>query len=99
MSDIIRPVKKHLSQYLEIEEKLQTFIYRVFLEEDLNDEELKLVHFIDNALLYNEFIHYMNEEVNVDKVELVSKPAFKFTDFKDVENRYKELFNNLINKI
>ena len=99
MSDIIRPVKKHLSQYLEIEEKLQTFIYRVFLEEDLNDEELKLVHFIDNALLYNEFIHYMNEEVNVDKVELVSKPDFKFTDFKDVENRYKELFNNLINNI
>ncbi len=41
----------------------------------------------------------MNEEVNVDKVELVSKPAFKFTDFKEVENKYKELFNNLINKI
>lgn len=99
MADIIRPVKKHLSEYLEIEEKLQTFIYKTFIEEDLNDEELKLVHFIDNALLYNEFIHYANKELEIDKVDLVSKPVFKFTDFKEVENKYKELFYNLINNI
>ena len=99
MADIIRPVKKHLSEYLEIEEKLQTFIYKTFIEEDLNDEELKLVHFIDNALLYNEFIHYANKELPIDKVDLISKPVFKFTDFKEVENKYKELFYNLINNI
>ena len=65
----------------------------------LNDEELKLVHFIDNALLYNEFIHYANKELPIDKVDLISKPVFKFTDFKEVENKYKELFYNLINNI
>ena len=99
MADIIRPVKKHLSEYLEIEENLQNFIYRNFLGSDLSDDEQKLVRFIDNALLYNEFVHYMNEEVQVDKVELISLPDFKFTDFKEVENKYKELFYNLINKI
>ena len=99
MADIIRPVKKHLSEYLEIEEKLQNFIYRNFLGSDLSDDEQKLVRFIDNALLYNEFMHYMNEEVPVAKVELISSPDFKFTDFKEVENKYKELFYNLINKI
>lgn len=96
MADIIRPVKQHLSQYLEIEEKLQTFIYRSFLGEDLSDEEQKLVCFIDNALLYNEFVHYMNEELKVDKVELLSSPDFKFTDFKEIEDKYKELFYKLI---
>lgn len=77
----------------------QNFIYRNFLGLDLSDDEQKLVRFIDNALLYNEFVHYMNEEVQVDKVELISSPDFKFTDFKEVENKYKELFYNLINKI
>lgn len=96
MADIIRPVKKHLSQYLEVEEKLQTFIYRSFIGEDLNDEELDLIKFIDNALLYNEFVHYMNEELPLDKVDLMSEPNFKFTDFKEVEDKFKELFYKLI---
>lgn len=96
MADIIRPVKKHLSQYLEVEEKLQTFIYRSFIGNDLNDEELDLIKFIDNALLYNEFVHYMNEELALDKVDLLSKPDFKFTDFKEVEDKFKELFYKLV---
>lgn len=99
MADIIRPVKKHLSEYLEIEEKLQTFIYRNFIGEDLSDEELKLVSFIDNAMLYNEFIHYMDEELNIDKVELLSSPDFKFTNFKEVEDKFKELFYKLVDNI
>lgn len=99
MADIIRPVKKHLSEYLEIEKKLQTFIYRNFLGEDLSDEELKLVSFIDNAMLYNEFIHYMDEELNIDKVELLSSPDFKFTNFKEVEDKFKELFYKLVDNI
>ena len=99
MADIIRPVKKHLSEYLEIEEKLQTFIYKNFIGSDLSEEELNLVKFIDNALLYNEFVHYMDEELQLDKIELLSKPNFKFTDFKEVEDKFKELFNKLINNI
>lgn len=99
MADIIRPVKKYLSEYLEIEEKLQTFIYRNFLGEDLSDEELKLVSFIDNAMLYNEFIHYMDEALNIDKVELLSSPDFKFTNFKEVEDKFKELFYKLVDNI
>lgn len=99
MADIIRPVKKHLSEYLEIEEKLQTFIYRNFIGEDLSHEELKLVSFVDNALLYNEFVHYMNEKLNIDKVELLTSPDFKFTDFKEVEHKFKELFYQLVDNI
>ena len=99
MADIIRPVKKHLSEYLEIEEKLQAFIYRNFIGEDLSHEELKLVSFVDNALLYNEFVHYMNEKLNIDKVELLTSPDFKFTDFKEVEHKFKELFYQLVDNI
>ena len=49
-------------------------------------------------MLYNEFIHYMNKKLPTKDTHLVSKPAFEFIEFSKVENKYKELFNILINK-
>ncbi|MGL4911621.1 MAG: hypothetical protein ACRC3Y_04235 [Romboutsia sp.] len=97
MSDITRPVKKYLKEYLNIEDKLQGVIYNHFIGENLNKEELKLVMLIDNTLLYNEFLHYMDEEIYDNKLDMITNADFKFIDFKDVENKYKELFFMLQN--
>lgn len=94
IADITRPVKKNLITYLEMEEVLQGAIYEKYLGE-LTDEELNLVMCIDNSLLYYEFIHYKDKKLELDFTELKSKPDFKFIDFKLVEDRYKELFNQL----
>ena len=47
---------------------------------------------------YNEKTHYMNKELPTKDKVLVSSPEFKFIEFSKVENRFKELFNELIKK-
>lgn len=96
IADIIRPVKKNLDIYLDIEESLQDTIYKKYLESDLTEDEKDKVNLIDNSLLYYEFIHYMNMELEVEKSKLLTTPKFKFQNFSVVENTYKELFNQLI---
>lgn len=88
LADITRPVKKHLQQYLIIEEKLQTAIYERFLGAPLTSEEQEKVSLVDDALLYYEFDHYMGEKLLGYVPELVSRPEFTFVPFKEVEEKY-----------
>lgn len=99
LADITRPVKKNLDGYLEIEKVLQEAIYDKFIGEELTLEERKQIDSVDNSLLYYEFVHYMNEELEVEKESLVSNPDFKFVDFLEVENTYKSLVENLTRMI
>jgi hypothetical protein len=98
MADITRPVKKSLQKYLEIEEVLQTAIYEKYIGRKLSSKEAELLSLVDDAMLYNEFVHYMNKELPTKDKVLVSSPEFKFIEFSKVENRFKELFNELIKK-
>lgn len=95
MADITRPVKKNLNMYLEIEEKLQNAIYNLFIGECLSEEEQKLVKSVDDALLHNEFLHYMNEVIPVNEPNLSSNPEFKFIDFNYTKDKFKSLFYEL----
>lgn len=97
LADITRPVKKNLLNYLDIEEVLQNAIYNKYLGQPLTADEKKQINSIDNTLLYEEFIHYMDEKIQVTADELLSKPDFKFVPFAEVEGRYIELFNKLSN--
>ena len=58
----------------------------------------KLVSLIDDAMLYNEFVHYADKELVTKDTKLVTKPAFEFIEFSKIEIKYKELFEVLINK-
>lgn len=98
LADITRPVKRNLQNYLEIEEVLQNAIYEKYIGRELTKEEQELISLVDDAMLYNEFIHYMKEELPIKDTNLVSKPAFEFIEFSKVENKYRELFNTLVNK-
>ena len=98
LADITRPVKRNLKNYLEIEEVLQNAIYEKYIGRELTKEEQELISLVDDAMLYNEFIHYMKEELPTKDTNLVSKPDFEFVEFFKIENKYKELFNTLANK-
>ncbi|WP_286311426.1 phosphohydrolase [Romboutsia ilealis] len=98
LADITRPVKKNLQNYLKIEEVLQNTIYEKYIGRELTKEEEELISLVDDAMLYNEFIDYMNEKLQTKDSQFVSKPAFEFIEFSKVENKYKELFNILVNK-
>lgn len=67
IADLTRPVKKNLSQYFEIEEKLQRMIYEKFGILNLREEELNKIKDIDDSILYHEFIEIMDEKIFDEK--------------------------------
>ena len=95
LSDIVRPLKKHLPEYMEAEERLQNMIYHKFLGEDLTEEEMQQIVSVDDAMLFHEFKYYMNEELEVSSRELVSKPIFATKPFDDVEEEFLKWFYRL----
>lgn len=97
LADITRPVKKHLSKYLEIENVLQGKIFKKWIH-TLTKEELKLVFEIDDAILYYEFISLFGEKIFEYTPILKSEPRFEFIDFSNVENEFLELFSKLIER-
>lgn len=95
LSDITRPVKQALSEYEKIESRLLNKIYKKYLDRLPNEEELKKVKFIDDLMLYYEFKAIMNEEIIKKSGELVTNPDFSFVDFKETEEEFLSIFNNL----
>jgi predicted RNase H-like nuclease/5'-deoxynucleotidase YfbR-like HD superfamily hydrolase len=95
ISDITRPVKKHLPDYLQIENNLQNLIYSHFLGSELSDEENALVKRIDDDILIWEFEKLMEKQVFNNLPKISSIPDFAFRDYAAVENRYIRLANSL----
>ena len=95
LADITRHVKQYLEAYLQAEAKLQNTVYSMFLGNFPNEEEQKQIDSVDNTMLYHEYLHYTSEELIDYKSEILSKPGFKFIDFKTVEQEYKDLFHKL----
>ena len=96
LSDITRPVKKHLPRYLEIEENLQNAIYRKWLTTPLTQEECALIREIDDTLLYHEFLNIMNEALFEEAPPLYADCTFGQRDFQSVENEFLSLLKTLI---
>lgn len=63
ISDIIRPVKEELMDYMAIEEKLQEAIYRAYGLADLTLDELQLIQEIDDAMLAYEMQYLLNTSI------------------------------------
>lgn len=95
ISDITRPVKKQLPQYREFEDRLQNIIWNKYLDQALNDEEIKQISEIDDAMLYYEFVDFMDEEVFEHKPMIKSAPDFEFKGFESAERRFLSLFLQL----
>ena len=97
ISDITRPVKKHLPEYIIIEETLQNMIYEKFLGSTLSDEECELVKRVDDDMLAWEFNKLMGKKVSNDLPELKGRTSFEFIDYMAVENMFVKLADNLLN--
>lgn len=64
LSDVTRPVKKDLPQYLLAEKNLQRAIWRRFIGRDLTPAEQRQIRAIDDQMLSMEFHQLMPEELN-----------------------------------
>jgi len=96
LSDVTRPVKKELPQYVLIEEPLQAAIWEKFMGSPLTEEEYRQVFEIDDHILYHEFLAMMEgTRLHDDEPKLYSKPVFEFVDFTECTRQFLEHFHRL----
>ena len=95
LSDITRPVKRNLPNYIQAEKVLQGEIYKKYLGSLLTEEEAALVLDIDNAILYHEMLSFMEVRIYDTEPKLESIPSFDFSGFKECEEEFLRLFKDL----
>ena len=88
ISDIIRPVKAHLSNYLEIEEMIMNVIWEKFNLNDLSSEEHMMWKQIDNDILSAKLPVLFPGEKNHPTVPLQSAPDLEEHPFRDMKKQF-----------
>ena len=99
LSDITRPVKKNMTMYLQIEEQLQYCIYIKYVGHVPAGEEAVLVRNIDDACLYYEFEHFMDERLYPVKPVMMSHLEFGVQDMREVEEEFLEVYRELLQRM
>ena len=95
ISDITRPVKHNLPEYLVIEKRLQDTIYRRFGIDPEDAEVMRNVSAIDDAMLYHEFLALSGYPLYDSVPEIASQPVFGFRPFEETEKSYLEILYKL----
>ncbi len=95
ISDITRPVKPHLSNYAEIELRLQNTIYNKYLRRLPTPGELALVTEVDNDMLALEFSTLMKRDSIKKPVDLHGAVNLETRSFHIVEHEFTDLFYRL----
>ena len=92
MSDVPRPFKQFLGEYLKQEERLLEVVYGKFLGSTLTEEEQSLIKQIDDDLLYYDLRELLNEAQDEPAPELHIEIDYNFIPFEVVEQRYLKLY-------
>lgn len=92
ITDVTRPIKPYLTNYLEIEERLQNIIYNHFISEPITTGEREQVQQIDDCLLVAEFQELMNKKVFDQEVTLKACLSFNPMNCSAVEQEFIRLF-------
>lgn len=95
MSDVPRPFKKSLPQYIQQEELLLALIYETFLGSALNETEEAQVKEIDDALLWYDMELLLEEPQKSRAPKLHIELDYTVKPFEEVEQEYLQLFAEL----
>lgn len=93
ISDITRPVKCLLPEYLKIEEVLQEFIYGVFGIENITPEEQRKIDYIDDAMLSYEMEHLLNNP-GVNDLQVQREYDLSFKNMNEVRDEFIRLLES-----
>ncbi len=96
MSDLITPIKVHMPQYYEIEDRFLKAVYEKFGLTDLSEEEWARIMEVDRALLTYDLVELLKEPVPEEGYQVVRIPDIDFRPFEDVEKEYKDLAEALL---
>lgn len=97
MSDVPRPFKVVLTEYIEAEDKLIDLIHTKFLGSPLEEEEKKLVSEIDDDILYYDMIELLNVSQNSPAPKLGIELDYSVVPFECIEKAYMEIFEKYMN--
>ena len=92
MSDVPRPFKQFLGEYLKQEEKLLEVVYEKFLGSLLTEEEQEQIKAIDDELLYFDLRELLDEPQDKPEPDIHIDINYDFVPFEEVEQRYLELY-------
>ena len=95
ISDITRPVKHNLPEYLIIEKRLQDTIYRRFGIDPDDRDVMDRVTEIDDAMLYHEFLALSGYPLYDSVPEIASQPVLGLRPFEETEKNYLDILHTL----
>lgn len=93
LSDITRPVKKHLHNYAGYEQTLLDMIYRKYLGSTLAPDEERIVKHIDDDMLYFDLRDLLKEPVPEPEPVMCSTFTYEVIPFEKTEQTYLALFH------
>ncbi len=96
MSDVPRPIKVGMPQYIEWENEVIRVIYEAFLGSALTEEEEKLVKIVDDDMLYFDMKVLLGEKLDREEPEMKSIFSQEYIPFIEIEEQYLELFRQLM---
>lgn len=94
MSDVPRPFKHMIPEYIAIEERLLAVIYEKFLGSPLTGEEERMLKIIDDDLLYYDMEELLKEPFDREPPKLHITLNYQFIPFGDVEREYLEVYES-----
>lgn len=95
LSDITRPLKLRLQNYIDIERELQATIFKAFGIGELTPIEKTQIEEIDDAMLYYEFLELHGDILFEKQPELVTQADFEEHYFTVMEEEFLHLFDQL----
>lgn len=99
MSDVPRPIKKSMPEYIAQEDALLEVIYTKYLGAPLTETEQRQLREIDDALLYYDLRDLLGEKQNCDAPCVSVEIDRSFRPFEEVEREYLEIFHCCFDKI
>lgn len=92
MSDVPRPFKEVLPEYVKAEEKLIDLVFTKFLGSILNEEEQRLVKEVDDDLLYYDMVELLGVKQERSAPRINIELDYSVRPFEEIEQEYLELF-------
>ena len=99
IADVTRPVKKNMPEYAAAEQRILNTVYKKFLGSVPDEREAEFIKTIDDALIYHEFLHLMNEKLFDEAPYLNSEPDFSFVPFENIEEEFLNIFEALVRQL
>lgn len=92
MSDVPRPLKEVLPEYVKAEEKLIDLVFAKFIGAPLSEEEHALVKKVDDDLLYFDLVEMLGFEMDEPAPDICIDLDYAVRPFEEVEQEYLDIY-------